>query len=148
MMSKPLFESKFMVAFHLADPAGILFFGNFFSVVHDHYETWAKTQLEGQGWAEWFSARQYGYYLRHVEAEYHQPLKVGQEYWIRTVVESSSNHSWVFKNEFFATEDLSGAHLAPQAPLAIVRTVHVCVDIKTREKAPLPPKMTKMLQLS
>jgi acyl-CoA thioesterase FadM len=141
-MSKSLFESKFLVAFHLADPAGILFFGNFFSVVHQHYETWAKAQLEGQGWAEWFSAHQYGYYLRHVEADYRQPLKVGQEYLIRTAVESSSDHSWVFQNEFVSFQEPQGE------PLAVVRTVHVCVDIKTGRKAPVPPKMKKMLQLN
>lgn len=75
-MEKNEFVWSRRLHFREADPAGILFFGNLFSLVHDAYEEYLEHL--GFPWEEWFGEKKpYIVPIRQLQAEYQKPLRPG-----------------------------------------------------------------------
>jgi len=131
-MSTPVLHiQKFHVPFHLADPVGVLFFGNFFQVAHSVYEEWAHA-TPGI-WSSWFGGKATGYPLRHCEADYFNFLKVGEEYEIRVRCASMTESTFILETEFWSANQLH----------ARLRTVHTAVDFSTQSKSTISPVLRK-----
>ena len=126
-----LHTQKFRVPFHLADPVGVLFFGNFFQVAHSVYEEWAHATSEI--WPVWFGSTVTGYPLRHCEADYFHFLKVGEEYEIRVRCASMTESTFILEAEFWSATQLH----------ARLRTVHTAVAFSTQSKSTISPVLRK-----
>ena len=72
-----IFTSRLFIPFHLADPAGIVFFGHFFTLAHEVYEQWICEHL-GLPWAAWFQNEKWIVPIKHAEASYQHPLYAGR----------------------------------------------------------------------
>src|SRR4051812_33600871 len=111
MSAKPI---KMTVKFDDADGEGIVFFGNYFRLAHQALEQWLPQV--GIPWKEWFANKEWGVPLRHVEADYMQPLRPGDEFSVVVRVAELGDTSVHFSYEF-----QDGAGLT----LSRVKTSHV-----------------------
>lgn len=112
--------------FHQLDPAGILFFGEVFTVCSEVYEDFVQSL--GFGWNEWFRSPAIASPVRHAEAEYFAPLQGGQAYQVGVQVLGMGASSFEMGFEFWREGVLH----------CRVRIVHVFIDTQTRAKAPVP----------
>ncbi len=120
-----------MIPFHLADPAGILFFGNAFTLFHQAYEAWIVEYLST--WNEWFKNDQWVVPIRSAEANYHTPLFAGNLCNIEIEVTSIGTSSFQLKTVFDKTS-------------CIIKTSHVFCDKKTQKKMEIPHSFKALLK--
>jgi YbgC/YbaW family acyl-CoA thioester hydrolase len=136
--SKPILKPiEQLVHFDDADPAGIVFFGNYYRL---HHRAMEQTLPQwGLTWEDFFRRPGVGFPVRHSEADYTKPIKPGSRIFISVTPERIGTTSITFKSEFRDTAD-------PLAPLiAVVKVTHVCVDVKTLKKTALPEKLVQAL---
>jgi 1,4-dihydroxy-2-naphthoyl-CoA hydrolase len=129
---KPL---KFTVAFDEADGEGVVFFGNYFRLAHRALEQFIP-QL-GIPWEEWFKNEEWAVPLRHVECDYLQPLRPGDEFTAHIHVSNVGESSVRFTYELRNAEGKPTAHLT---------TAHVFVARKTFKKAEIPQSVRERLE--
>lgn len=128
-----VFKTKTSIKFRQADPAQIMFFGNLFALAHDAFE---ELILDvGYSWEEWFKSNSYMIPIRHSEADFLAPLIPGKTYEIEAKVESFGHSSFVMIYSFKSDDRLH----------AQVKMVHAVLDIKTKEKIPLPEDLKQKL---
>jgi acyl-CoA thioester hydrolase/1,4-dihydroxy-2-naphthoyl-CoA hydrolase len=124
------------VAFDEADSAGIVFFGNYFRFAHRALEHFLP-QI-GIAWDKWFSGKEIGVPLRHVEADYMRPIRPGEQLQIRTHIANVGESSVEFIFDF----QIEGGSSA-----ARVRTVHVFVATEPLgQKIQIPPPIKTLLE--
>ena len=133
---KMFFSHSVRIAFHHADPAGVVFFGKLFEIAHGVYEEAAASRKSAEGFAVWFQNQDFAFPIRHAEADYLAPMHAGEVLTARIFVESVSESSWVLRCDFTKGRKV----------LAVVKTVHVCVAKATGVKAPLPASIRKFLK--
>ncbi len=114
MAMKNTFEYR--VPFDEADGEGIVFFGNYFRLVHRAFEDFVPTL--GIPWEEWFKNPDWGVPLRHVESDYLKPLIPGMIFTVTINVEKIGESSVHF---VYAVRDADGN------PCANLKTSHVFV---------------------
>ena len=68
-------KEYYTVKLHDTDAAGILFFANQFKMAHDIYESFLGRM--GFGLSQRFARRDFFLPIVHAEADYYQPLNVG-----------------------------------------------------------------------
>lgn len=125
---------KFTVRFDDADGEGIVFFGNYFRLAHQALEQ--HLPHIGIPWKEWFANKDWGVPLRHVEADYLQPLRPGDEFLVTVTVVEVGESSVHFSYEFVNADD---------KPAARVKTSHVFVGRTTFKKLPVPDSIRERL---
>lgn len=123
-----------LVPFHLADPAGVLFFGNAFMLVHQAFEHFILCQLACP-WKRWFQNPKWIVPIRHAEAQYVRPIQAGQECQIELAVSSVSNSSFTLS-----------ATIQQDGLCCSIKTVHVFCNRKTQQKMPIPHSLLSSLQ--
>lgn len=123
-----------LIPFHLADPAGILFFGNAFTLFHQAYEHFVMNQLD-YSWPQWFQSQEWIIPICHAEAQYLKPLYAGQECEIKITVHSISHSSFVLNSSIYQP-DLNCS----------LKTVHVLCDRNTKKKIPIPQELKSKLE--
>jgi len=122
------------VSFDDADGEGIVFFGNYFRLAHRALEQ--HLPLLGIPWKEWFANKDWGVPLRHVEADYLQPLRPGDHFQVVVKIEELGESSVHFAFDFL---DHSGKLAAS------VKTSHVFVGRSTFKKVPMPSAVREIL---
>lgn len=128
-----MFETQTDVKLHDTDAAGILFFANHFRIAHSTYESFMKSI--GCGLDYIIRESDYLLLIVHAEADYKRSLFLGDNFTISLKAEIGRT-SFVLAYSF---TDAQG-NVA-----SILRTVHVAIDKKTREKIPLPEKVRQGL---
>jgi YbgC/YbaW family acyl-CoA thioester hydrolase len=123
------------VRFHDVDPAGIVFFARIFQYAHDAYEVWLRAI--GFPLDPPIVERGYGLPLVHAEADFHSPIRLGQEVQVAISVAVVGTSSYTLS---------SNLSLANGTVLAVVRTVHVCMDPGTGRSRPLPDSFREAIQ--
>ncbi len=116
------------------DAAGILFFGNYFRVAHDAYETLMTSM--GLGFSHLLTEADFLIFIAHAEADYHQPLRLGEAITVELRVDEIKHSSFVLS---FTIKDAQGQVAAK------LRSVHVAVDKKSRCKVDLPESLREAL---
>ncbi len=120
------FTCEITPRFSQLDPAGILFFGEVFTICSAVYEDFLQTL--GFDWQEWFNNPAYASPVRRAEAEYFKPLEGGRAYEVGVGIlalgTSSFEVGYVFQRQ-------GTAHCR-------VRIVHVFIDAASRAKLPIP----------
>jgi 1,4-dihydroxy-2-naphthoyl-CoA hydrolase len=130
-----LYTYQTKIKLHETDAAGLLFFSNQLKLMHDAYESLLETL--GVGFAELLRNKNYFLPIVHAEADYKQPLFVGDVIEIQVTVESVGTTSFTFAYQIFGNkENLVGTG----------KTVHVTIDKKTGKKTPLPPEMRSKIE--
>ena len=128
------FKKQLLIHFDQADPAGILFYGQIFTMAHRTMEEMiSQTSV---GWNEWFNTTdKIGAPVRHTEANYLIPLLAGHKYWAEVNVEKISESSIHFQINFYSDK---GTH-------AVVKTTHTFVDFNSMppSKVPIPSDIKK-----
>jgi len=121
------------IHFHECDPAGIVYFGHVFTFCHEGYEEFLRQ--EGLP-VEALLASPCVYPLRHVEADYSSPMRLGDLVAISMTLGKVSERS--FRVEFTLTSE-AGALLAKAAH------VHVAVDRATMRPVAIPEALRALL---
>jgi YbgC/YbaW family acyl-CoA thioester hydrolase len=125
---------RFTVAFDEADGEGIVFFGNYFRLAHRALETYLPTI--GIPWTEWFNSPEWAAPLRHVEADYLQPLRPGDTFAAEIKVSEMGESSVNFIYEF---------NTPSGQPIARLKTTHVFINRETGKKRPIPESLRLQL---
>lgn len=128
---------ELFVHFDEGDPAGIVFFGNFYRLAHRALEL--SFPQWGLTWEDFFKHPGVGFPVRHSEADYLRPIRPGQKVYVTVTPEKIGESSVTFKTDFRESEDLS-------SPIhATTRVTHVAIDTKTLKKTPLPKSLKEKL---
>jgi YbgC/YbaW family acyl-CoA thioester hydrolase len=115
------------IQFSDCDPAGIMFFGRLFYILHEGYEL----LLKNAGlWNEVFNNEKLAFPIKHTEADYSMPLRAGQEYAIQIRSSAQSQYSYTIAYQIFSKD--TGQLCATAS------TVHVCIDKATFRKETIP----------
>ncbi len=129
------FQKEILLRFREADPAGILFFGNVFSLAHDCFEDFI--QAAGFTWKEWFETKDYLIPIRHTECNYLKPFRPGESYRIQASVARLGDSSFQMKYVF--SQD-SQVH-------AEVRMTHTFMDARSKSKISVPDLVRERLKV-
>jgi 1,4-dihydroxy-2-naphthoyl-CoA hydrolase len=127
------FTHQRRIHFHECDPAGIVYFGHVFTFCHEAYEEFMRRGGIG---IERLLSSPHVYPLRHVEADYSSPMRLGDLVSITVAVGKLSERS--FRIDFALTSEAG-------LPLATAAHVHVAVDRQTMRPAPLPEELRAQL---
>jgi 1,4-dihydroxy-2-naphthoyl-CoA hydrolase len=120
-------HSRFRIALHDTDAAGVLFYGHLFRRLHDAYEQW----MEHLGFPLDTLIRrgEIALPLVHAQADYRKPMRHGD--WISV----SLGLSELEADRFALAYRCVNAH---QAVTATALTRHVCIDPQCQRSRPLP----------
>ena len=132
------FTRNVQIRFHEADPAGIVYFANVFSLAHDTFEEFIEAA--GVPWGEWFRKGPYFVPIRHAECNYLSPFRPGQKYQVKAEVARLGETSFQMRYTFTSkSKSNTTTH-------AIVTMVHAFVSAKTKKKIKVPVKFQKVLK--
>jgi acyl-CoA thioesterase FadM len=126
------FQRTFQVAFHDADPAGLLFFARIYTEAHRTLEAFVVESL-GLEWRDWFQRQDVAFPIRHSKCEHLAPLWAGTKYTISLAVRSVSDSSWVAG---FRVEP--SASSSPARALVELELVISTLDLKSKSKGRIP----------
>lgn len=129
-----IFKNQIQIKFHQADPAGIMYFAQIFTLAHDAFELFI--QKAGFSWSEWFQENKYLIPIRHAESDFQRPFKAGDHYDVEAVVVQISTSSFQMQYTF---KQHTHVH-------AVVKIVHTCLDKKSFQKIEIPGEIkTKLM---
>ncbi len=122
----PFYDQHF-IPFHLGDPAGMLFFGQLFPLMHQAYEQCVIKKL-GIAWTDWFQNEEWIVPIKQVEAKFFSPIYVGRT--ANSVIELAElkNSSFIL-NTHFHQSDLQ---------CASIMSIHVFCDRQKLVKRDIP----------
>ncbi len=129
------FQYETTIKLHDTDAAGLLFFGHQFRIVHDAYQ--AFMEQSGFNFAEVLRRGEILVPIVHAEADYLEPLAVGDELTIVMIAANISEHSFTLSY---------GLKRADSTTVGTVQTVHVTVDRASGEKTVLPARLREALR--
>ncbi len=132
---KKVFKHQIQIPFHLCDPAGILFYGNFFGLAHSTYELWITK--EAGSWDKWFSNGEWIAPIKSTHAEYFKPLPAGTMTNVEIILKSVTESSFTIVTEFTVGE----------VTHACIETVQVFCDKKSFTKISVPKNVSTFIRL-
>ena len=127
-------EEQITIRFADADPAGVVFYPRAIALAHSVVEDLIRHSP--LGWDAWFASPTHVAPLRHAEADFLRPMKAGDIFTARAVVESTGTTSVTFLVEF---SDPAGRTTAR------VRTVHVLINKLSGAPIPLTGEILSAL---
>jgi 1,4-dihydroxy-2-naphthoyl-CoA hydrolase len=131
------FSYQRTIHFSDTDAAGVVFFANFLSLCHEAYEE--SLAAAGIDLTTFFSDHGVVVPISKSEASYLRPLRAGDKVLVTVTPEPISENSYALKCEVVKLD-------AAKKTAARVRTEHVCISSKTRERLPLPPALAAWLK--
>ncbi|MET4577341.1 acyl-CoA thioesterase [Ottowia thiooxydans] len=91
-MATPRFEVKHRIRFSECDPAGIVFYPNYFVLFNDLMEAWIDSLLP-EGFAGYISEKRCGLPTVHLEADFRAISRMGDEVVLSIELERLGNKS-------------------------------------------------------
>ena len=128
------YEYRFRLGLSSVDRAGVLFYPELFRHAHDAYEVFMAHL--GEDLSDILAEESMLLPIVHAEADFHRPLRHGEDVTVRVRVVEVGESSYTMGFEFV---DGSGALCAS------VRSVHVCVDLGRRSPVALPEGLREKL---
>lgn len=122
------YKQNCFISFDQADPAGILFFGNIYTISHQALEQFI--QHIGIRWEEWFNDSLLGAPIVHVDTQFKKPIRAGETYSVHINCFKLSQSTVGFQYEYI-NADSNETH-------ALVKTVHTFVDKAKLQKTNMP----------
>ena len=111
------------------DAAGVIYFTNALQICHEAYETWLTAI--GISLAQMLEQQQIAIPIVHADIDFYRPVLCGAQLQVNLEIKLVQDHSFLINYQIFPQESLN-------KPLAIAKTKHVCIDLPTRHKIPLP----------
>lgn len=133
-----MFEYKTVIRLHEADAAGIMFFANYFRLVHDAFEVFMETNGLGPG--KILREREYILPLVHASMDYKSSLYPGDRVTVRSLVKNTKNSSFILSHEILKSIGDDKSEI-----VAIGETVHVSVERLAGKKISLPEEIKVIL---
>ena len=130
-----MFTYPVRISLRDGDAAGVLFFGRYFALAHDAYETFLDSH--GLNIGHLIRTTSYLIPVVHAESDYRRPLFVGEQAVIRLRVVELRSRTFTLDYEFLNAD----GHLACR-----LRTVHCAVNTRTRRAVALPPDVVTALK--
>lgn len=129
-----MYKVSTVVKLRDTDAAGVLFFGNYFHIIHDAYEAF----LESIDFSMSYILNESPVWLliAHAEADYKKPLAVGDSTVIEIEVGTIGKASFTLKYRVRGSDGTLFAQL---------KTTHVAVDRKSRKSVRLPESIRDSL---
>jgi 1,4-dihydroxy-2-naphthoyl-CoA hydrolase len=131
------FSYQRTIHFSDTDAAGVVFFANFLVLCHEAYEE--SLAAAGIDLNTFFADHGVVVPIAKSEASYLRPLRAGDKVRVTLAPEPLSENSYALNCEVVKLG-------AAQKTVARVRTEHVCISSKTRERLPLPPALAAWLK--
>lgn len=128
------FQTQIKIHFDEADPAGIAFSGGIFTKIHRCYEEFVEAL--GQNPTQFFLNPEIITPIRHIEADYLQPLLPLQKYDVQIGVLKLGESS--FQLQFNVSKE--------SKDLCVVRSTHVCCQKSTMKKCSIPKDLKENLE--
>jgi 1,4-dihydroxy-2-naphthoyl-CoA hydrolase len=114
------------------DAAGVVFFANYLSICHEAYEE--ALNAAGIDIRSFFSDTGVVVPISKSSADYLRPLFCGDKLKVTLRPTPLSGDTYCIEYEMLRVG-------RPDKLAASVKTCHVCIDSKTRERVPLPPAL-------
>ena len=130
-----MFSYEMSVKLHDTDAAGLLFFGHQFKMAHDAYEKFMESI--GFDFAHIINESDYLIAIVHTEADFKRALYVGDKLNIQLRVDGIGDSSYTLAYDLLDKDQNSAG---------TVKTVHVCIDKKDRQKRTLPESLRAALK--
>lgn len=121
---------------HDTDMAGLLYFPRQFRFIHDALEDYIES--EGMNFEQIFHHERFVFVIVHAEADYYQPLKVGDSLEIHLFIERIGKSSFTIAYKIYREPE--------KQLVGSAKTIRVSLDSRSREKIPLPEKLIKSLE--
>lgn len=83
--SMATFQSEKLIRFHHCDPAGIVFYPQYFVLFHELLEDWFNRGL-GLNYADLISKERRGFPTAHIDCDFRVPSKIGETVHMRLTV--------------------------------------------------------------
>jgi 4-hydroxybenzoyl-CoA thioesterase len=129
------FERDKLIRFHHCDPAGIVFYPQYFVLFNELVEDWFNHGLE-QNYAEMVYAQRLGTPMVRLETEFLSPSQIGEtlrlSLGVRKVGRSSLN---------LAVEGSSGGSVRVRAALTVV-----LANVDSRRSVPIPDPLRERIE--
>ncbi len=129
-----VFTSPAIIRFRQADPGGIAFFGQAYSIAHDAYEDFVRHL--GFEWKEWFANETWAVPIRQSSCEHLIPLFPSASCEVRVTLDSIGTSSFGAKYEIMVNGRVCSE----------VRLVHVFIDKQKRAKMDIPSTIRSRLE--
>lgn len=134
MKTPSSFCTRYFIPFHLADPAGVLFFGHTFTLMHQAYEQFIINHLR-YSWDEWFNNPLWIVPVRVAEAEYLQPILAGRDCELKLEITSTTPSSFTLTSTIYQN-DLC----------CKMKTVHVFCNREIKKKISIPDDIAVLFE--
>lgn len=131
------FRCTLFISFNEADPAGILFYGNIFSMALEAYEQFVIQGLS-ISWKEWFTHPDWVVPVKQAKADFFAPLFPGEHCEAVVTLSNIGTSSFQLKCDFYQRETLCAA----------VETVHVFCSRSPFQKQPIPKEILEKLTIA
>lgn len=129
-----MFTTHNKVRMHDTDMAGILYFPRQFRFAHEAFEDLVESI--GFSFDHLFRTMPFVFVIVHAEADYMQPLHVGDKLRVELHVQKIGTTSFTIHYNIFRGKELTGTAL----------TTHVCLDTHTRKKIHIPEEFRIALE--
>lgn len=137
-LDAPVYRTELNVRFQHVDAAGVVFFARFFEYVHEAYEGFLASVglplsavLREQSWAA---------PLRHVEADYFRPLRLGDTVIVELVAAAYQGSSLVLGWRLLVQPRPGASHV-----VAVVQSTHVFVKMDDFKRTQIPEALLQAL---
>ena len=90
--ANPSFQSEKLIRFHHCDPAGIVFYPQYFILFHELLEDWFNRGL-GLNYADLISKERRGLPTAHIDCDFRIPSKIGDTVQMQLSVKRVGNSS-------------------------------------------------------
>ncbi len=118
------------------DAAGRIFYPELFRLAHECFEDFMRHL--GMEIRQWLNEGDLILPVVHAEADYHHPIRLGDELEAALAVRRIGETSLTLACDFFRA-------IENRQCVASVRTVHVCVDSPTNRPTPVPAHLREKL---
>lgn len=128
------FETDKLIRFHHCDPAGIVFYPQYFVLFNELVEDWFNAGL-GLDFAAFHAVQRLGVPMAHVECDFLSPSKIGETLRLRLAVRKIGNSSISL-----GVEARSGDDVRVRATLVVV-----LASLEAHRPVPIPAEMREKL---
>jgi 1,4-dihydroxy-2-naphthoyl-CoA hydrolase len=126
------FSYQRTIHFADTDAAGVVFFANYLSICHEAYEE--ALAAAGIPLGTFFADHGVVVPVAKSEASYLRPLACGEKVRVEVTPTALSENS-------YALDYVIWKQGTAEKRAAVIRTEHVCISSKTRERLPLPASL-------
>ncbi len=134
MTSAAPFESVKRIRFHHCDPAGIVFYPQYFVLMNELVEDWFNEGL-GVDFARFHAEGRHGIPMAHIECDFLAPSTVGESLRFRLTVQKIGASSMTL-----AVDVAADGETRVRATLVVVQA-----SLDTRRAVPFPPEFREKL---